>query len=45
MKRSQLLKILVLIGFVSIIAGSAYYMYTSWVKKSPYHQTKNAPTD
>jgi uncharacterized protein YpmB len=39
--RSKSFKIIVLLLFVSAIAGAAYYMYVSWVLKSPYHQIEN----
>jgi hypothetical protein len=39
--RTKVIKLLVLFLFVALIAGSAYYMYVSWVVKSPYHQIDN----
>jgi len=37
MKSSQVKKLIVLIVFVIILAGSAYYMYNTLVKPSPYY--------
>lgn len=38
--KDRWIKLLVLFLFVAIIAVSAYYMYTHWVVKSPYHKPK-----
>jgi len=37
MKSSQVKKLVALILFVIVLAGSAYYMYNTLVKPSPYY--------
>ncbi|MCO4818731.1 MAG: hypothetical protein KC517_03840 [Bacteroidetes bacterium] len=37
MKSSQIKKLIALVVFVIVLAGSAYYMYNTLVKPSPYY--------